>query len=514
MSRQTDPSLGHSAVRSWTADRWTAPGVVVVPPRLLGPHRGLTINVPIGDELYPDAFPTLRWLSVPGATTYRVYVGVEVHGLAPLGRETTELMVPAGGDAVLALPFDPDLVPAGTIGGWTRVFWSVTACNADDVCAAGVGPEWYFDVGRQRSDFDGDSLADIAVGAPGASQVHVFLSTAAPDSPEVFRDDSCGGDFGLSLAADDTDGDGRAELFIGAPGCGFVFRITDIVPGGGSVEVIDRAMFGLPDTESGFGQTVAAVGDLNGDGNGQIAISAGSSGRIVLFPSTGDSSVIDPPAGAVNFGARITGGSDMDHDGYPDLIVSDQASAWIITREGSQTVIGRGPLVAGLGDFTGNGIGDVAVGSELGEALVWGRRVPDGPYEFSESVPGAGDIRSLAPAGDVNADGFTDVLVGIPMAATGVGEVWIAYGHGPMAASLAPTRLVDASGGATEFGAAVAGGGDVDGNGRADVVVGSPATDVAILYFDPVDGAAGTLLFPPAGEPAGLFGSALEMGRP
>ncbi len=294
---------------------------------------------------------------------------------------------------------------------------------------------------------------------------------------------------GLSEAANgavviglgDTNGDGYADVAVAAPtanaprhGSGAVFvvhgPVTDALMLGSSVPRLSGASSG-----EAAGSALAAVGDHDADGLGDLFIGApgggtegGGAAYLVLAPFT----------------------DDMD---------LDQADAVIL---GSVAGEGAGQAVAGGGDVDGDGCLDLAVGSPgRGDAV----SVPGGVYGFAG--PASGDLSlddaawllegeddgdragaSLSLHGDLDGDGLADPVVGAPGRSDGSGSIYIHYGvpegHLPLASA---DRRIDAEDG-VEAGAVLTTAGDVDGDGLADLLLGAPAylgrTGVAFLFLD------------------------------
>jgi hypothetical protein len=327
-------------------------------------------------------------------------------------------------------------------------------------------------------DVDGDSVPDFIAGAPGnsAAGLHAGLarvySGADGHTLRTFLGGAAGDELGTAVSgASDVNGDGRADVIVGA-------QHAD--PGGtdsGAACVFSGADGSLLHTFVGLahalaGKAVAGIDDVNGDGRGDLAVG---------FPGEGS-----------GFGAaRVFSGSDgalLDTLAY-----------------GSSTFSKFGSSLAAASDIDGDGIGDFIVGETGGSGKV---RVfsgatgavllflkPTYTWDFGASV---------ANAGDVNGDGVGDILVGEPdVTFTGdekMGHVFVYSGRdGSLLWQLAGASNHDA------FGTAVAGVGDRDGDGVAEIAIGVPGLDGTgndvggvvfqdffVSWFDLGQGMAGT----------------------
>ncbi|MEI8256801.1 MAG: FG-GAP-like repeat-containing protein, partial [Deltaproteobacteria bacterium] len=203
-------------------------------------------------------------------------------------------------------------------------------------------------VGAAAGDVNGDGYADVAVGvtyAGSTGYVFVYLGgvngagnsssiSAPPASITLPEPGVAGGRFGASVAtADDVNGDGFADLVVGAPGVPSGTGSAYVYLGGpaGLGTTASRVLTGPGGVNGQFGVSVSSAGDLNGDGLADLVIGAPgvniSAGMAYVYlavagPSTTPSLTL-PGGGTAGdlFGASVAGAGDTNGDLYADLIV-------------------------------------------------------------------------------------------------------------------------------------------------------------------------------------------------
>ncbi len=371
----------------------------------------------------------------------------------------------------------------------------------------------------------------LAIGCWAAS-----ASAATPTLLYTITGESFGSSIGRAIAsAGDVDGDGFADFIVGSPGYNYggthLLGYVEVYSGatGNRLFHIDGAVL-----DDNFGVSVAGVGDWNGDGRDDFCVgSSGASpgGRTnagsVFVYSGRDGSLLarfDGPVANMCLGVSVAGPGDLDHDGHPDLVAGAPCAS-PAGRESAGSVIAFSGVTGGIlwrkdgespqgllgwsvgaaGDVNRDGYPDVIAGgpgiSDTNTGAVYVLSGGDGStlYAKEGSVPGDGLGTSVAAAGDVDGDGWPDFMAGAPLASTNVyqrnGEALIWSG-----ADGSLLRVLNGTSDDARFGTSVAGAGDVDGDGRPDVIVGAPAArgDYILYNFGVAyvfTGKTGSLIF-------------------
>jgi serine/threonine protein kinase len=302
---------------------------------------------------------------------------------------------------------------------------------------AGAGTSTAAPQVHSAGDVNGDSTGDLVIGDPAAnsgkggawvvlgsdqSRGPVSLDPIAPADGFAITGDE-GDGFGGSVSSADVNNDLKSDVIVGAPhasggGAAFVVYGTG-APADVNVDQLSGGQgFAIRGTDSASltGTVVAGLDDMNGDGNAEVLVTAPGAS----------------PQGRTGAGA-----------------------AYVVFGPGS-----------GASDIPLDSLG--SGGYEI-----------DGPVAAGAAVdPSTGGFGSVAaPAGNINADGTPDVVIGSPLSAAGPGLAFVVYGKPDSKlvdlASPTPQALPIQAPGATTGGPlTIAGGADLDGDGRTDVLVG------------------------------------------
>ena len=399
-------------------------------------------------------------------------------------------------------------------------------------------------------DVNGDGYSDVIVGAhlfdngsPDEGRAFLFLSngTAPATTPAwTAEGDQDYAQFGIYVAAaGDVNGDGYDDVLVAAWGWDDVVCCPfDSAPDAGRVWVWHGSPAGLSatpawtvssyQTGANMGYSAGTAGDVNGDGYDDVVVGTRSwdngpwanAGRAQVFlGSAGGLATtpvwtIDNTQSGAELGVSVAGAGDVNADGYDDVVVgaylndsayADEGGAWLYlggaagpsltpswARFGGQSGAQFGISVAPAGDTNGDGYADVIVGA-------WGYdngHVDEGAaFLFTGSMAGLSAAPvwtveadqtsallgyAVGTAGDLNGDGFADVVVGAhQFDATSVvdrGRVQVFPGSASGPPAAAPITLLGSQAGEL-FGVAASTAGDVNGDGYGDLIVGALGYD-------------------------------------
>ena len=426
--------------------------------------------------------------------------------------------------------------------------FAITGEAANDHCGYSVSA---------AGDVNGDGLADLLVGAPQNSEYagrsYVVFGKANTNAVSLNAVAAGTGGFAITgetsdfsgwsvAAAGDVNGDGFADLLVGAPQ---PFYVTDsglvTVAGTGRSYVV----FGKTNTSAvnlstivagtgGFsisgetaddysGRSVSAAGDVNGDGLADLLVGApsnnGAGRSYVVFGKANTSAIalsaiaagsggfaITGEASYYNSGWSVSAAGDVNGDGLADLLVGaddnnflsgDNAgrSYVVFGKANTNTVslsavaLGTGGFVIGeaaniqsgwsvslAGDVNGDGLGDLLVGApnsnDAGRSYVVFGKTNTSAVNLSAIAAGTGGFAitgevandhcgySVSAAGDINGDGLADLFVGSPYNNGQAGRCYVIFG------------------GTQWISAIVQGSGTVTGTSANEAIIGSSGVDV------------------------------------
>ncbi|EKD76355.1 MAG: FG-GAP repeat protein [uncultured bacterium] len=328
----------------------------------------------------------------------------------------------------------------------------------------------------QVGDVNGDGYEDLVVadyedGSAGSSTGAVYgyygsASGVATTADWTVIGDGLNYQFGYSVdAAGDVNNDGYADVLIGERSAGDDAQ--------GSVHLYYGSTSGLATTSSWtangsddnqyFGNDVAGIGDINGDGYDDIAVTTGlanepssSGGTLVSVfygsattpNTTADWSYMDYSSQFFEQVNNLAGAGDVNGDGYADMVL------------GSPEFIRSSAMLGQINIFLGSATGFT--------------RLPNAKY--AGRVANARFGLSVTGAGDVNNDGYDDVMVGAPdytNIESQEGAVAVYYGS---ATGLSRVGMWTKESNVTNayYGVRMSPLGDIDGNGYTDMLVGAP----------------------------------------
>lgn len=362
-------------------------------------------------------------------------------------------------------------------------------------------------------DLDGDGYADYIVGGetfnPGGVLSPARASVYSGASGALMMLSFTGGD---SVAgAPDMDADGVPDFIIGftradSPTQNDVGSVT--VYSGATGSVI-RELFG---TTPGayFGTNVASVADIDGDGIAEIFVGnsladpggISNAGSAILFSGASGNIIyqFDGSNYADYMGWSIDDAGDVNGDGVTDLLVGalgfdaggvyGAGAAWVFSGAtgsplhyfpGSQGYTGFGVSCAGIGDVNRDGFADVLVGASGVSANPLS--ITGGVFVYSGatgtellSLVGEGDLDrfgdSVCGMEDLDDDGVPEFVVGAPGWGLAEGTAYIYSG-----ATGAGLFRIDGTEAFARLGSCVANVGDIDGDGIPNLAIGAPSAD-------------------------------------
>ncbi|MCF0053738.1 FG-GAP-like repeat-containing protein [Dyadobacter sp. LJ53] len=389
-------------------------------------------------------------------------------------------------------------------------------------------------------DLNKDGYSDVIVGAPfytkgetkeGAAMVYYGSASGLNSVATILESNQLNAKFGRAVEGlGDVNGDGFSDVIVGAPlfdkgqvdeGAAFIYHGS-----AAGINLLAANILESNQEKAQFGYCSAGAGDVNGDGYNDVLVGAyaydkGHDNEGAVFVHLGSAVGINNNASVVLEGNQINAqygwsaatAGDVNGDGYSDIMVGSYLYDYGQTNEGAvfvyhgsaqgikasaalrlesnQPEAKQGIAVACAGDVNGDGYSDVMIGiwqydkGESNEGAVVLHHgsanglisSPASTLESNQADAGLG--WSVKSAGDVNGDGYSDIVIGANTYDTGQNDegaafIWLGRPAGTLTRKM---KVIKSENDQAELGFAVAGAGDVNGDGYDDFLVGAP-------YFD------------------------------
>jgi hypothetical protein len=352
-------------------------------------------------------------------------------------------------------------------------------------------------------DQNGDGREDFLVSAFGEHKSYLYFGGNPPSTTPamVFSDVT------YTDAAADVNGDGKKDLLFACLNFDNGKGYTKLHFGGALLDTIPDLKFFSPDSGDDFG-TPYSLGDFNGDGFEDFAVTAIAYPKMADYPFGKCQGKVSVFYGGQRidtishwtiygdslwhfFGASGVAAGDLNGDGYSDMIIGEQTYYqpfrqfvkifWGAPKPDTLPGViiygSAGPTV--VGDINGDGFEDYLLTKDNGKdtmaLLYFGGAVLDTLPKVAlkrSSFSGTSPAWKFSPAGDINGDGFGDIIVGNRWGFGGFGEVLIYLGGSHMSGNFAFgfTGYTNAYEGAGE---AVGRAGDCNGDGTDDILFGA-----------------------------------------
>ena len=387
-------------------------------------------------------------------------------------------------------------------------------------------------------DVNRDGYSDVIVGAnlydngqsdEGSAFIyHGSNSGIGNIAQTTLESDQANANFGISVSlAGDVNADGFSDVIVGASaydnvqaneGAAFIYHGSF-----SGVNSTAAATLEANQDSAAFGFSTSSAGDVNGDGYADVIVGAyqydngqTDEGRSYVYHgsvsgiNTTAASTIESNQASANLGYSVSAAGDVNGDGYADVIIgshkydngqTDEGVATVyhgsasginttavITLQNDQASAYFGTSVECAGDINGDGYADVIVGSpefdngQSNEGVVFvylGSSSGINATSIASIEGGAAGAKmgtSVASAGDVNGDGYSDILAGAPYFNNGQSDEGVAFCHHGSASGIEATvsTQYESNQAGAKLGQCVASAGDVNGDGYTDLLVGAP----------------------------------------
>ncbi|WP_298354043.1 FG-GAP-like repeat-containing protein [Runella sp.] len=401
------------------------------------------------------AGPTSLTVTVPTATTYQ-YISVT--------NLTNNLT------AYSAKPFVVTL--AGTI-----------AFDAKQDQTTGTTPK-----SVSIGDIDGDGKPDLAVANSGSNTVSILRNTSTSGTVSfATKVDFTTGSSPVSVSIGDIDGDGKPDLAV-VNGVDNSVSVLCNTSTSGTVSFASKADF-----TTGTGPTSVVIGDIDGDGKPDLAVTNGGSNNVSILRNTSSSGAISF-ATKVDFFAASNPTSvaigDIDGNGKADLAVTQGDGGDVAVLRNTSTsgtisfatriVLGGGPgnYSVAIGDIDGDGKPDLAIANLLfagGGVSLFRNTSTSGTISFAGRVDFvSGKFPKSITMGDIDGDGKPDLAV-----ANSTTNTVSVFRNTSSSGTVSLAGKVDFTTGTAPWSAVI---GDIDGDEKPDLTVAnSSGNDVSLF---------------------------------
>jgi M6 family metalloprotease-like protein len=282
-------------------------------------------------------------------------------------------------------------------------------------------------------DFNGDGIPDLATANSGSSSVSVLLGDGSGGFIPALNSPFATGVDPTSVAVGDFNGDGKQDLAVANGAGGVTVLLGD---GTGDFTAASGSPFA-----AGSGPYFIAVADFNGDGKPDLVVPDYGGNTVAVLLGVGSGGFTAAPGSPFSAGAEPTAAAvgDFNGDGVPDLAISDEGGANNVVvllgnGSGGFTAAPGSPFAAGanafsivVGDFNGDGIQDLVLPSQsgnnltvlLGQAAQSCDLTGDGTVNIADVQLEINEALGRAPAvNDLNGDGVVN-LVDVQMVING-----------------------------------------------------------------------------------------------
>lgn len=365
-------------------------------------------------------------------------------------------------------------------------------------------------------DVNGDGRSDVVVGAPfdttgGVDAGRAYVYSGADGSILYTFQGTAGQWLGHSVSGGvDCNADGVPDIVVG------LANDSTVIQSGGSIRIYSGATGALLAQNFGSGTThrlgynCGVVGDVNGDGKADIVV--GAPGSAIIGGFAGYARLVSGANGATlwqwngiasldRFGYTVSGAGDVDNDNVPDVVVgaigvdgaftnmgrihvySGATGLQIFAKSGDGMNHEMGHGVSTAGDLNGDGYDDVFATANYRSGTSYSRVYSgfDGSVLLQITGDGTqGFGHSASIAGDVNCDGVQDFIVGLPSDDSFMTNAGRANIYSGVDASLLASY--HGTGSQQRYGYFVAPAGDTNGDGFADVIVGTSFSGTVPSY--------------------------------